>query len=219
MKRFDSSHHGGGGGKLTHYVSYPETFQLPDLIPSDASSPPAQYRLYGVLVHLGYTSHSGHYYAYVRGPPHGQQWYKCDDQSVSAVSAQDAMAQNAYILFYARALTDATATVTKVSTAQSQPQPRPIVVNGTNGIITKTIVTNTTLMQPRQLVVNKALNIPSSTKQLNSATSIVNKSLATNESIASSYLNSILVAKRPQNSTSHVIAPRVSMLFIINISF
>jgi ubiquitin C-terminal hydrolase len=41
------------------------------------------YKLYGVLVHLGYTSHSGHYYSYVRGP--NDVWYKADDQRVSFI--------------------------------------------------------------------------------------------------------------------------------------
>lgn len=104
LKRFDSSH----VGKLSHYVAYPETLQLPGLVNNNNSmgleggGSGVQYKLYGVLVHLGYTSHSGHYYSYVRGPPHGQQWYKADDTSVSAVSASDALAQNAYILFYSK---------------------------------------------------------------------------------------------------------------------
>lgn len=97
-------------GKLSHYVAYPETLQLPGLVNNNNSmgleggggGGGVQYKLYGVLVHLGYTSHSGHYYSYVRGPPHGQQWYKADDTSVSAVSASDALAQNAYILFYSK---------------------------------------------------------------------------------------------------------------------
>jgi hypothetical protein len=58
------------------------------------------YKLYGVLVHLGYTSHSGHYYSYVRGP--NNVWYKADDQQVNIVQSQDALEQNAYILFYNR---------------------------------------------------------------------------------------------------------------------
>ena len=58
------------------------------------------YKLYGVLVHLGHTSHSGHYYSYVRAP--NDSWNKADDQRVSGVQAQEALNQNAYILFYSR---------------------------------------------------------------------------------------------------------------------
>jgi ubiquitin C-terminal hydrolase len=81
LKRFDFSH----AGKLSHFVSYPETLSLKTLITdsntlqpqSSAAATAAQasnslknisYKLYGVLVHLGYTSRSGHYYSYVRGP-------------------------------------------------------------------------------------------------------------------------------------------------------
>ena len=106
LKRFDFSY----GGKLSHYVAYPEMLSLKSFIPEPAAaqqslsltengSPQSQanlnnnansvekalrnvsYKLYGVLVHLGNTSHSGHYYSYVRGP--NDVWYKADDQRVS----------------------------------------------------------------------------------------------------------------------------------------
>ena len=116
LKRFDFSY----GGKLSHYVTYPETLSLKTFIPeytpptppSPSNDPPntstnmeralrnVNYKLYGVLVHLGNTSHSGHYYSYVRGP--NDVWYKADDQRVSTVQLRDALAQNAYILFYNR---------------------------------------------------------------------------------------------------------------------
>ncbi|RNA13776.1 Ubiquitin carboxyl-terminal hydrolase [Brachionus plicatilis] len=103
LKRFDFSH----GGKLSHYVSYPETLNMKTFVPETGSMASNEkslrklnYKLYGVLVHLGYTSHSGHYFSYVRGP--NDVWYKADDQRVSAVQARDALAQHAYILFYSK---------------------------------------------------------------------------------------------------------------------
>lgn len=114
LKRFDFSY----AGKLSHYVQYPEFLSLktfihdPDVSPTSsfASSQPLSsaekalrglnYKLYGVLVHLGHTSHSGHYYSYVRGS--NDNWYKADDQRVSVVASRDALAQNAYILFYTK---------------------------------------------------------------------------------------------------------------------
>lgn len=38
------------------------------------------YDLYGVLVHLGHSVHSGHYYCFVRAG--NGMWHKCDDTSV-----------------------------------------------------------------------------------------------------------------------------------------
>ena len=123
LKRFDFSF----AGKLSHFVQYPETLSLKTLIPDAQTHNPSTsaasmaaasldsslnnnnnnkekalrnvtYKLYGVLVHLGHTSHSGHYYSYVRGP--NDQWYKADDTRVSIVQSSVALAQNAYILFY-----------------------------------------------------------------------------------------------------------------------
>lgn len=92
LKRFDFSH----AGKLSHFVTYPETLSLKTLVAdlpilNSAASANANndikllkntsYKLYGVLVHLGYTCKSGHYYSYVRGP--NNAWYKADDTRVS----------------------------------------------------------------------------------------------------------------------------------------
>ena len=111
LKRFDFSY----AGKLTHFVSYPEILSLKpfmsnynpaeEVILNDSSSEDhvqknVSYKLYGVLVHLGFTSHSGHYYSYVRGP--SDIWYKADDQQISTSQLQDALSQNAYLLFYSR---------------------------------------------------------------------------------------------------------------------
>jgi len=128
LKRFDFTY----AGKLSHFVTYPEMLSLKtfltdsetklDLkqIDENDSSPNntnfclknVSYKLYGVLVHLGYTSHSGHYYSYVRGP--NDVWYKADDQQMSTVKLQDALSQNAYILFYNR-----------VAPQQMTPPPPP----------------------------------------------------------------------------------------------
>ena len=83
LKRFDFSY----GGKLSHYVAYPEALSLKSFVGEEPGAESAMlrnvaYKLYGVLVHLGNTSHSGHYYSYVRGP--NDVWYKADDQRVSS---------------------------------------------------------------------------------------------------------------------------------------
>ena len=128
LKRFDFTY----AGKLSHFVTYPEMLSLKTFLTDSEtkldfkqldendSSPNStnfylknvSYKLYGVLVHLGYTSHSGHYYSYVRGP--NDVWYKADDQQMSTVRLQDALSQNAYILFYNR-----------VAPQQMTPPPPP----------------------------------------------------------------------------------------------
>jgi hypothetical protein len=49
-----------------------------------------RYKLLSVLVHAG-ANHGGHYYAYVR--PNGRQWLRFDDESVTLVEQDEAIAQ------------------------------------------------------------------------------------------------------------------------------
>ena len=49
--------------------------------------PAIMYDLYGVLVHLGHSVHSGHYYCYIKGP--NGLWYKMDDTVVSQVGLSE----------------------------------------------------------------------------------------------------------------------------------
>ncbi|XP_058754244.1 ubiquitin carboxyl-terminal hydrolase 23 isoform X1 [Vicia villosa] len=59
-----------------------------------------RYSLYGVLVHSGYSTHSGHYYCYVRTS--NNMWYTLDDNSVKHASEREVLNQQAYMLFYVR---------------------------------------------------------------------------------------------------------------------
>jgi ubiquitin carboxyl-terminal hydrolase 36/42 len=87
LKRFDFS----VMGKLSHHVAYPELLNLKNLTQSPVSLDSLNgeskkdlksltYKLYGVLVHLGHTSRSGHYYSYVKGP--NEAWFRADDSRV-----------------------------------------------------------------------------------------------------------------------------------------
>lgn len=63
-------------------------FQLPS---ADVSDPPV-YQLHSILVHSG-DVHGGHYYAFVR-PGQDPQWFKFDDDVVSAASSSEAIDEN-----------------------------------------------------------------------------------------------------------------------------
>ncbi|KAF8047383.1 hypothetical protein N665_3069s0004 [Sinapis alba] len=59
-----------------------------------------KYTLYGVLVHYGRSSHSGHYACFVRTS--SGMWYSLDDNRVFQVSEKTVFNQKAYMLFYVR---------------------------------------------------------------------------------------------------------------------
>lgn len=56
------------------------------------------YDLFGVVVHMGGGCRSGHYYSYCKD--FQGNWFECDDSSVTRSSIDQAMRQQAYILFY-----------------------------------------------------------------------------------------------------------------------
>ena len=60
--------------------------------------------MYGIIVHLGGSSYSGHYYAFVKG--FDNEWYLCDDSSVRPTNLPRVLGQSAYMLFYRRAYTE-----------------------------------------------------------------------------------------------------------------
>jgi Ubiquitin carboxyl-terminal hydrolase len=97
---FQSKFGMGQGNKITKPITFPAEMDLPL---SDGRSCP--YALTGVVIHVGGSSNSGHYTAYVRKPNGGEshQWYHMDDSSVQAVSQKTVLQQkDAYLLFYCR---------------------------------------------------------------------------------------------------------------------
>ena len=65
------------------------------------------YRLTGVLVHSGRSTHSGHYFSFVRSP--AGAWFLMDDETVRSVSEKMVLQQRAYMLFYTRTVAAHTA--------------------------------------------------------------------------------------------------------------
>lgn len=99
LKRFGFMGLFGGNNKITKGINYPDQLTLDPYL-SHRPQHAHTYSLYGVLVHTGASTHSGHYFSFVRAA--NQQWYRCDDHHVSQVSHATALQQNAYLLFYVK---------------------------------------------------------------------------------------------------------------------
>jgi hypothetical protein len=75
-------------------MHYPEELDL-----SSYSAGVGKYSLYGVLVHSGYSCHSGHYFSFVKAG--NGSWYEMNDSSVSQASLGRVLNHPcAYMLFY-----------------------------------------------------------------------------------------------------------------------
>ncbi|KRY60704.1 Ubiquitin carboxyl-terminal hydrolase 36 [Trichinella britovi] len=101
LKRFDHF------GKIDRHIGYSDRMNLRPFM-TEKQGPPVNYRLYGVVIHNGRSTNSGHYYAFVCNPL--GQWHLMDDSRVCPVSSESALKASAYVLFYVR-VTTPTATV------------------------------------------------------------------------------------------------------------
>ncbi|KAJ8562192.1 hypothetical protein K7X08_011483 [Anisodus acutangulus] len=96
LKRFGSH---VPGQKIDKKIYYGPTLDLKHFV-SDTCGGEMKYTLYGVLVHAGWSTHSGHYYCFVRTS--SGNWYSLDDNQVVQVSERKVLEQKAYMLFYVR---------------------------------------------------------------------------------------------------------------------
>ena len=64
---------------------------------SRSSNVSSKASLFAIVVHHGYSISNGHYVCYIN-TSHG--WFKMDDASVKTCTEEEAMKQNAYLLFY-----------------------------------------------------------------------------------------------------------------------
>ncbi|GKU87198.1 hypothetical protein SLEP1_g1641 [Rubroshorea leprosula] len=87
------------GQKIDKKVHFGPTLDMKPFV-SGSYEGDLKYTLYGVLVHYGLSTHSGHYYCYVRTS--GGMWYSLDDNRVFQVSERAVLEQKAYMLFYVR---------------------------------------------------------------------------------------------------------------------
>ncbi|XP_024016924.1 ubiquitin carboxyl-terminal hydrolase 23 isoform X1 [Morus notabilis] len=88
------------GQKIDKKVTFGPTLDLGPFVSDSHQAGDLKYTLYGVLVHYGWSTHSGHYYCYVRTS--SGMWYSLDDSRVVQVSEKTVLEQKAYMLFYVR---------------------------------------------------------------------------------------------------------------------
>ncbi|KAL7224281.1 hypothetical protein ACSBR1_025694 [Camellia fascicularis] len=87
------------GQKIDKKVLFGPTLDLKPFVTASYDGD-LKYTLYGVLVHAGWSTHSGHYYCFVRTS--SGMWYSLDDHQVRQVSEKMVLEQKAYMLFYVR---------------------------------------------------------------------------------------------------------------------
>ncbi|RWS26330.1 ubiquitin carboxyl-terminal hydrolase 36-like protein, partial [Leptotrombidium deliense] len=122
FKRFDYNRI--FGGKITKHIVYPEELNLRPYM-SETKGSPIIYKLNCVLVHLGATTNSGHYYCFVRNS--NNVWYLMDDTRVSQVPLSHVLNQQAYILIYVRINTGKTKpSVSTANVPVKVPDPEPL---------------------------------------------------------------------------------------------
>ncbi|KZV47057.1 ubiquitin carboxyl-terminal hydrolase 20-like [Dorcoceras hygrometricum] len=99
LKRFKNDGH--FVEKIDKPVKFPLDLDLkPFTCTEKTSDVELKYALYAIVVHIGLTSTSGHYYCFIRLSPN--MWCKFDDSQVVQVHEDFVMSQEAYILFYAK---------------------------------------------------------------------------------------------------------------------
>ncbi|XP_075509893.1 LOW QUALITY PROTEIN: uncharacterized protein LOC142546197 [Primulina tabacum] len=96
LKRFGSHIQ---GQKIDKKISFGPTLDLKPFV-TGLYDEDLSYTLYGVLVHAGWSTHSGHYYCFVRTS--SGMWYSLDDNQVVQVNEGKVLEQKAYMLFYVR---------------------------------------------------------------------------------------------------------------------
>ncbi|XP_055821079.1 ubiquitin carboxyl-terminal hydrolase 20-like [Solanum dulcamara] len=99
LKRFKTD--GSIVEKIDKYVSFPLELDLHTYADNNqVDNEEMKYDLYAVIVHIGFSYCSGHYYSFIRSAPN--EWYKFDDSKVVHVREDYVLSQEAYVLFYAK---------------------------------------------------------------------------------------------------------------------
>ncbi|XP_024017932.1 ubiquitin carboxyl-terminal hydrolase 25 isoform X2 [Morus notabilis] len=96
LKRFE----GIFGGKIDKAVAFEEVLVLSSFMCKTSKDLRPEYKLFGTIVHSGFSPESGHYYAYIKDAT--GRWYCCNDTFVSLSTMQEVLSEKVYILFFSR---------------------------------------------------------------------------------------------------------------------
>uniref|UniRef100_A0A7N0V6W1 Ubiquitin carboxyl-terminal hydrolase n=1 Tax=Kalanchoe fedtschenkoi TaxID=63787 RepID=A0A7N0V6W1_KALFE len=134
LKRFE----GIFGGKIDKDIAFEEVLVLSSFICKATTDQHQDYKLFGTIVHSGYSPESGHYYAYVKDAV--GRWYCCNDSFVTLSSLQEVLSEKVYILFFSRTNQRASPTGTYFSSngilsSASSGTNKPCTVNGNKSCI------------------------------------------------------------------------------------
>ncbi|KRX56074.1 Ubiquitin carboxyl-terminal hydrolase 36 [Trichinella sp. T9] len=190
LKRFDHF------GKIDRHIGYSDRMNLRPFM-TEKQGPPVNYRLYGVVIHNGRSTNSGHYYAFVCNPL--GQWHLMDDSRVCPVSSESALKASAYVLFYVR-VTTPTATVKPQAKLDIHPVQPP--VSASTNIVKNKIC----LFKPRSVTVEnniKPLQINLKHKVVvTNGSALSNSKMKRQDAGGSSKVEKVLLSK---NSQTHVV--------------
>lgn len=117
--------------KIDKKVDFQPTLDLKPFV-SDSKGTDFKYSLYGVLVHTGWSTQSGHYYCFVRTS--SGMWHNLDDNKVRQVREADVLKQKAYMLFYVRNSIEKSVARKENITANLPMKKTPEKISSPNGI-------------------------------------------------------------------------------------
>ncbi|KAL7218471.1 hypothetical protein ACSBR2_011686 [Camellia fascicularis] len=94
LKRFE----GVFGGKIDKAIAFEEVLVLSSYMCKASQDTHVEYKLFGTIVHSGFSPDSGHYYAYIKDAM--GRWYCCNDSYVKLSNLQEVLSEKVYILFF-----------------------------------------------------------------------------------------------------------------------
>lgn len=136
LKRFDMMF-----GKIKKHIEFPTSLDIARGVSKtseDRRRGRTKYELHGVLVHAGYSTECGHYYAFVKGP--SGQWYEMNDECVRWVNIDQVLQQKAYMLFYSRVLPPSEVTKETPTAIAAPPETTSVAAQPTKEEIPTKIV-------------------------------------------------------------------------------